>query len=120
VGFGRFTCGIWKISVAILFALTFFLYFPIILIGTHGSWKTDTNSKRHCAEEIPMAISSISGTVYTSSAESLEIWTKQQVAQLKIFVNQDVPLDEIALRLKRTPAAIKLEAAVLGLNLNTK
>jgi hypothetical protein len=29
-------------------------------------------------------------------------------------------LDEIAQRLKRPPVAVKLEAAALGLNLNTK
>ncbi|MGA2226924.1 MAG: hypothetical protein ABSH41_21020 [Syntrophobacteraceae bacterium] len=67
-----------------------------------------------------MAISSISGTVYTSSAESQTSWTKQQVAQLKALVNQDLPIDEIAQRLKRSPAAIKFEAATLGLSLDTK
>ena len=67
-----------------------------------------------------MAISRISGMVSMSSVESQTIWTKQQVAQLKTFVNQDMSLDEIAQRLKRSYAAIKLEAATLGLSLNTK
>ncbi len=67
-----------------------------------------------------MAISRISGMVSMSSVESQTIWTNQQVAQLRTFVNQDVPLDEIAQRLKRSPAAIKFEAATLGLSLNTK
>ncbi|MGO9372591.1 MAG: hypothetical protein ACLQBD_10900 [Syntrophobacteraceae bacterium] len=67
-----------------------------------------------------MAISRISGMVSMSSVESQTIWTNQQVTQLKTLVNQDVPLDEIAQRLKRSPAAIKFEAATLGLSLNTK
>lgn len=71
-------------------------------------------------EEIPMAISGISGTVYTSLAQAQTIWTKQQVTQLKTLVNQNMSLDEIAQRLKRPPVAIKLEAAELGLNLKTK
>jgi hypothetical protein len=71
-------------------------------------------------EEIPMAISSISGTVYTSLAQAQTIWTKQQVTQLKTLVNQNMSLDEIAQRLKRRPDAIKVEAAALGLNLKTK
>lgn len=67
-----------------------------------------------------MAISCISGTVHLLSADALTIWTKQQVAQLRIFVDQGMPLDQIAFRLRRTPLAIKLQVAVLGLNLNTK
>jgi hypothetical protein len=67
-----------------------------------------------------MEISSISRTVNTSSAESLAIWTKQQVTELKTLANQNMSLDEIAQRLKRPPAAVKLEAAALGLNLNSK
>jgi len=67
-----------------------------------------------------MAISSISGTANTSSVESQTIWTKQQVTQLKALVTQGVPLAEIAQRLKRPPATIKLEAAELGFNLNAK
>jgi len=67
-----------------------------------------------------MAISSISRTVYTSSAESQASWTKQQVEELKTLVNQNMPIDDIAQRLKRSPAAIKFEAEALGLSLDTK
>jgi hypothetical protein len=96
--------------------------FPVLVdyIDKNASKPKRRNPRRHCAKEIPMAISSISGTVYTSSAESQTSWTKQQVAQLKALVNQDLPIDEIAQRLKRSPAAIKFEAATLGLSLDTK
>jgi len=67
-----------------------------------------------------MAVTSISGTVYTSSAEPQPTWTEQQLTLLKSLVSQDEPLEEIALMLKRPPAAIKLEAAALGLSLKTK
>ena len=67
-----------------------------------------------------MAITSISGTVYTSSVEPQATWTEQQLALLKTLVDQDEPLEEIALMLKRSPAAIKLEAAALGLSLKTQ
>ena len=67
-----------------------------------------------------MAITSISGKVYTSSTEPQTIWTEQQSMLLKNLVNQDEPLNEIALILKRSPATIKLQAAALGLSLKTK
>lgn len=67
-----------------------------------------------------MAVSRILGTAYTLSAESQTSWTKQQVTQLKTLVTQNIPIDEIAQRLKRSPAAVKFEAAALGLSLNTK
>jgi len=67
-----------------------------------------------------MAITSISGTVYMSSAEPQTTWNEQQLTLLKNLVNQDEPLNEIALILKRSPAAIKLQAAALGLSLKTK
>ncbi len=68
-----------------------------------------------------MRIDSIGGTTNTSSAVSQHpTWTKQQTAQLKDLVNQGLSLDEIAQRLKRTAMAIKLKAAVLGLNLSAK
>jgi hypothetical protein len=71
-------------------------------------------------KEIPMAVTSISGTVYTSSAETQTVWSEQQLTLLKSLLSQNEPLDEIAVMLKRSPAAIKLEAAALGLNVKTK
>ena len=67
-----------------------------------------------------MVIGSISGTVNSLMVESQTIWTKQQVTQLKTLVDQGMPSDQIALRLKRPLSAIKLEAAALGLNLKAK
>jgi hypothetical protein len=67
-----------------------------------------------------MRTDSISATTNTASVELQTIWTKQQVTQLKTLVQQGMPSDQIAMRLKRPLSAIKLEAAALGLNLNSK
>jgi hypothetical protein len=65
-----------------------------------------------------MQINSISTN--TSSTEQQPSWTKQQIDQLKTLLDQNLPLDQIALRLKRSPVGIKFEAAALGLKLKTK
>ncbi|MGO9020396.1 MAG: hypothetical protein ACLQVJ_18825 [Syntrophobacteraceae bacterium] len=68
-----------------------------------------------------MAINSISGTVYTSSSTvSQTTWTTQQLAQLQNYVQQHMSVNEIADKLNRPVAAIRAEAAALGLNLNSK
>jgi DNA-binding NarL/FixJ family response regulator len=67
-----------------------------------------------------MNVSNISGTAYSSSDALQSSWSNQQLTQLKSLVDRGLPLDQIALELKRSPAAIKLEVAALGLNLGTK
>jgi len=68
-----------------------------------------------------MAISSISGTGYTSSsANSQTTWTNQQLAQLQTYVKQHLSVNEIAQKLNRPVSAVRAEAAALGLNLNSK
>ncbi|GEM_PF-2870736 len=68
-----------------------------------------------------MAISSISGTGYTSSsANSQTTWTNQQLAQLQTYVKQHLSVNEIAHKLNRPVSAVRAEAAALGLNLNSK
>lgn len=67
-----------------------------------------------------MDVSSISGSVYASAEETKSTWTKQQVAQLKDLVEQNMSLAQISQQMKRPQTAIKLEAAALGLNLNLK
>jgi hypothetical protein len=67
-----------------------------------------------------MAISSISATGSTSSANSQSNWSTQQLAQLKNYVQQNMSVNEIANKLNRPVAAVRSEAAALGLKLQSK
>jgi hypothetical protein len=46
-------------------------------------------------------------------------WTLQQETQLKNLIETNIPMDEIANQLNKTPGAIILKSQRLGLNLNT-
>jgi hypothetical protein len=46
-------------------------------------------------------------------------WTPKQIAQLRAQAGE-VPLAEIALRLGRSPAAVRVKAGLLGLSLRTR
>jgi hypothetical protein len=47
-------------------------------------------------------------------------WTKDDVRQMKMLAKQKVGADTIAKKLKRTPAAVKVRASVLGVSLDTR
>ena len=47
-------------------------------------------------------------------------WTKDDVRQMKMLAKQKVGADAIAKKLKRTPAAVKMRASVLGVSLDTR
>jgi len=47
-------------------------------------------------------------------------WTKDDVRQMKMLAKQKVGADTIAKKLKRTPAAVKMRASVLGVSLDTR
>src|SRR5208283_1393338 len=65
-------------------------------------------SKQTWLKETPMAINSISGTVYTSSSTgSQTTWTTQQLAQLQSYAQQHMSVNEIADKLNRPVAAIR-------------